>query len=82
MTAGFRSRRRAIAGFAIYLAPAGVDLLTPVSYEGIVCAIAEWVGTIPRMHFLGSAWIEFEANIALFVPMGFLPVVFRCAGSD
>jgi hypothetical protein len=70
---GVRTRRRwAIAGLAVYAAAAAVILLAPVSYGGIIHAIANVLRGIPGMPAFGDGWVEFTANIALFVPMGFL----------
>lgn len=44
----------------------------PGSYAGIARAIARALTAIPGMGFYGSGWIEFAANIALLVPLGFL----------
>lgn len=70
--ASSRVRRTAAAGLAVYALAAGVILLTPVSFGGIVHAIAREVGTVTGLHFFGSGWIEFLANVVLFLPMGFL----------
>lgn len=70
--------RWAAAGLALYAVFAAVVALAPVSYAGIVHGIARAVASVPGMGFFGSGWIEFAANIALFVPLGFLlTLVFR-----
>jgi F0F1-type ATP synthase assembly protein I len=67
-----RSRRWALIGLLIYGACAGVVLLAPVSYSGIVHAIDSWLRSALGLTWFGSGWVEFIANILLFVPLGFL----------
>jgi VanZ family protein len=67
-----RSRRWAAWGLAAYGLLVAVVAFTPVSYAGIVHALARLVNRIPGLDFFGSGWIEFSANILLFVPIGFL----------
>jgi hypothetical protein len=76
---GVRTRRRwAIAGLVVYGVAAAVILLAPVSYGGIIHAIADVIRSIPGMPVFGDGWVEFTANIVLFVPMGFfLTLLFR-----
>ena len=57
---------------AIYGLGAAAILLTPVSFASVVHAIGRAVRAVPGLGFFGSGWIEFVANIALFVPLGFL----------
>lgn len=65
-------RRWVIVGLALYaVAVAGV-LLLPVSYSGIVNGIGDWVRYDLGITSFGSGWIEFGANILMFVPLGFL----------
>jgi hypothetical protein len=65
-------RRWALVGLVLYGAAAGVVLLAPVSYSGIVNAIDSWLRTDLGLTWFGSGWVEFTANILLFVPLGFL----------
>ncbi|MGK3952193.1 VanZ family protein [Microbacterium sp. I2] len=61
-----------IVGLALYaVAVAGV-LLLPVSYSGIVNGIGDWLRYDLGIMSFGSGWIEFGANILMFVPLGFL----------
>jgi glycopeptide antibiotics resistance protein len=72
MTQTARSRRWLVGGLALYAVAVGVVVFTPVSYSGIVHRLARAVALIPGMDFFGSGWIEFVANVGLFVPLGFL----------
>jgi glycopeptide antibiotics resistance protein len=66
-----RSRRWVIIGLIVYGIAALAILLLPVSYSGIINRIWSWLHAVLGVTF-GSGWIEFAANIALFVPLGFL----------
>lgn len=55
-----------------YVVAAAVILLSPVSYSGIVGAISTWIWKDLGLFGFGSGWIEFIANILLFLPLGFL----------
>ncbi|GAA5083449.1 hypothetical protein GCM10025760_00090 [Microbacterium yannicii] len=68
-------RRAAAVGLLVYGAGAAVILLSPVSYAGIVEAIGRGLTDATGVGF-GSGWVEFVANIALFVPLGLLLTIF------
>jgi len=51
-----------------YAAAVGAVVLAPVSYSRIVNAVGQLLGAT----WFGSGWIEFSANILMFVPLGFL----------
>lgn len=65
-------RRWVIGGLAVYALVVGVILLAPISYSGIVHAIGDWLMRDLGIGGFGSGWIEFGANILMFVPLGFL----------
>lgn len=67
-----RRRRWAIGGMCAYVALVGIVLVAPVSYSGIVDAIANWFARSFGWDWFGSGWIEFAANIIMFAPLGFL----------
>jgi len=67
-----RTRRLAGIALALYGAVAAVIVFTPVSYAQLVQAIARSISRATGWDFYGSGWIEFVANIALFVPLGLL----------
>ena len=67
-----RRRRWVVWCLAAYLLAVAIVVLTPVSYAGIVHRIDAWVRSDLGLDFFGSGWIEFAANIALFLPLGFL----------
>jgi len=67
-----RIRRWALVGLVLYGGAAGIVLLAPVSYSGIVHAIDSWLRSALGLTWFGSGWVEFTANILLFVPLGFL----------
>jgi len=56
----------------LYLTAVVVVLLAPVSYAQIVGWITERVHALIGGAPFGAGWIEFSANIAIFVPLGFL----------
>ncbi|GAA3923367.1 VanZ family protein [Microbacterium invictum] len=64
-------RRWVIGGLIGYLVAVGLILVLPVSYSGIVHAIGDTLADIGIGGF-GSGWVEFTANIVMFVPLGFL----------
>jgi glycopeptide antibiotics resistance protein len=66
------SRRWIVAGLAVYGLAALAILLLPISYAQIVDGIDGWIRGTLGITFFGSGWIEFAANIAVFVPLGFL----------
>lgn len=73
MSEGASTRRRwVIAGLAAYALVVGLVLLLPVSYSGIVNRIGEWLRDAFGIDWFGTGWIEFGANILMFVPLGFL----------
>lgn len=73
MSEGASVRRRwVIAGLAAYALVVGLVLLLPVSYSGIVNRIGDWLRDGFGMDWFGTGWIEFGANILMFVPLGFL----------
>ncbi len=72
-TDALRTRRLwAIVGLAAYGAAVALIVLLPVSYSGIVNGIGDWVRDGLGVTSFGSGWIEFVANILMFVPLGFL----------
>lgn len=67
------SRRGWVTGaLALYSLALLAVLLLPVSYSGIVNAIGDWLRYDVGIAWFGSGWIEFGANILMFVPLGFL----------
>jgi VanZ like family len=72
MSAPPRSRRWVLWCLAAYALTAAVVLFSPVSYAVVVVAVAEWLGTQVGLTGFGSGWIEFAANIVMFVPLGLL----------
>jgi glycopeptide antibiotics resistance protein len=71
------TQRWSLIGLSIYVIAVLGMLLLPVSYGGVVAAAWRWLTADAGARF-GAGWIEFTANIILFVPMGFLlTLVFR-----
>lgn len=67
------SRRRWVWWCLVaYAAVIGVVVLTPVSYGAVIEAIGGWIRETLGLTFFGQGWIEFVANILMFVPLGFL----------
>jgi glycopeptide antibiotics resistance protein len=71
MTPSARTRRWVVGGLALYAVAVAFVVFTPVSYSGVVHRLASLVELLPGMTFFGSGWIEFVANIVLFIPLGF-----------
>ncbi|MFB7891620.1 VanZ family protein [Microbacterium sp. NPDC056044] len=61
-----------ITGLAVYALVVGLVLLLPLSYSGIVNKIGDWLSDTFGLDWFGTGWIEFGANILMFVPLGFL----------
>lgn len=61
-----------IWGLVVYVAVVAVVVLSPVSYRSIIHALGDAVDSILGDASFGSGWIEFGANILMFVPLGFL----------
>lgn len=59
----------ALGGYIVVIA---VVVLSPVSYSAIVHAVADAIHDIVGISSFGSGWIEFGANVLMFVPLGFL----------
>lgn len=59
-------------GLGIYLVGIAVVVFSPVSYSGIVAAIGRWLHGDLGLAFFGSGWIEFAANVIMFIPLGLL----------
>jgi hypothetical protein len=70
---GDGAARRWVRGLlCAYLLLAAVVLLAPVSYGAIIAAIDDLLRHRAGITWFGSGWIEFAANVALFVPLGAL----------
>lgn len=65
-------RRWASWGLAAYLVLAAVVLLSPLSAGAAVDLLVRLVRDGLGLTGFGAGWIEFAANVALFVPLGFL----------
>lgn len=59
-------------GLGIYLVAMALVVFSPVSYSSIVAAIAGWLHDDLGVAGFGSGWIEFAANVAMFLPLGLL----------
>jgi glycopeptide antibiotics resistance protein len=71
------TQRWSLVGLAIYLIVVLAMLLLPVWCGQVVTTVWRWLTADAGARF-GAGWIEFSANIVLFVPMGFLlTVLFR-----
>ncbi|WP_375386200.1 VanZ family protein [uncultured Microbacterium sp.] len=65
-------RRWVLIGLGVYGAVIIGLLLAPVSVTGILDLLSSWVRNDLGVTSFGSGWIEFAANILMFVPLGFL----------
>lgn len=72
MPAPERRRRLAVAGLLAYAAAAVAVLVSPVSPGAIVEALGSWMREDLGLVGFGQGWIEFVANIVLFLPLGVL----------
>lgn len=68
---GARRRRWVVIAAVVYVVCAAVILVLPIGYGAIVEGIARMLAAVGIGGF-GSGWVEFVANIAMFVPLGFL----------
>ena len=67
-----RTTRWAAIGLFVYGLIAAAVLLLPVSYGSIIAKIDAWIRLDLGIALFGAGWIEFVANILMFVPLGFL----------
>ncbi|MCR2785008.1 MULTISPECIES: VanZ family protein [unclassified Microbacterium] len=65
-------RRWVLGALALYAGLVGLVLLLPVSYGAVVNALADALRSLFGLDAFGSGWIEFTANIVMFIPLGFL----------
>ena len=72
MSAPTRRPAWVIWGLGIYIAAVATVVLSPVSYGAVVHAIGDWIRDVLGIASFGSGWIEFAANVLMFVPLGFL----------
>jgi len=61
-----------LVSLVAYAALAAAILLAPFSVTGALDAFSEWVRHDLHLSWFGSGWIEFAANVVLFVPLGLL----------
>ncbi|MFE6735667.1 VanZ family protein [Microbacterium sp. NPDC057650] len=57
---------------AAYLVVVALIVLLPVSYSDIIAAIWNWIRADLGMTSFGAGWVEFTANVLMFLPLGFL----------
>ena len=75
-----RRQKWALWALGAYVAAAGVLLLSPVGPGRILEAMVTWFREDLGLHDFRQGWIEGPANVALFIPLGFLlTVLFRRA---
>lgn len=55
-----------------YLLGAAIILVLPVVYSGVVIRIWSWLRDGLGLTGFGAGWVEFVANVALFLPLGLL----------
>jgi hypothetical protein len=65
-------RRAAAWALAAYVAAVAVVLLSPVSPERLVAATTALLRDDLGLVMVRQGWVEFAANVALFVPVGLL----------
>lgn len=71
-------RRRRWVGICltVYAAAVALVVLSPISYSDIVHAIAAWLEGTLHLSGFGSGWVEFTANVLMFLPLGLLLALF------
>jgi glycopeptide antibiotics resistance protein len=75
-----RAVRWALGGLVLYAVVVAVVVALPVSYSSIIDHLGVWMRTSLGWTSFGTGWIEFVANIVIFVPLGFLlTLLFRRA---
>jgi len=70
-----RRPRWAVAGLVIYVAAVAVVVFAPVSYGDVIAAFTRWLHDSVGLTSLRAGWVEFAANVLLFVPLGLLLTV-------
>ena len=65
-------QRWVLGCLAAYALLAAIILLSPVSYSGLLRWMTEWVLAVTGLPPFGTGWVEFFANILLFLPLGLL----------
>lgn len=67
-----------MALLALYAAAVVAVLLAPVSPSQAVDVLTGWIQEDLGLAFVRQGWVEFTANVLMFVPLGVLvPLVFR-----
>jgi len=61
-----------VAALAVYGLTAAAILLAPFSVTGLLEEFSRWVRDDLHLTAFGSGWLEFLANILMFVPLGLL----------
>ncbi|TFV84071.1 VanZ family protein [Microbacterium sp. dk485] len=64
-----------VSALALYVAVAAAILLSPVSPERLVAAATAWLRDDVGLSTVRQGWVEFAANVALFIPLGALMVI-------
>ena len=61
-----------LTALAVYGLVAAMILLAPFSVTGLLDEFSRWVREDLQITAFGSGWLEFVANILMFVPLGLL----------
>ena len=56
----------------MHVATVALVVLSPISYSTILHAITHWLDATLHVGGFGSGWVEFLANVVMFLPLGFL----------
>ncbi|WP_461476544.1 VanZ family protein [Microbacterium sp. HJ5] len=72
MSAPTRRQVGVLWALGVYVVVVAVVVLSPVSYRSIVHAIGDGIRDVLGVSPFGTGWIEFGANILMFVPLGLL----------
>lgn len=67
-----RRRSWTRSALIVYALVVGVVVLSPVSFSGVIRRIDSFLRDSLGISGFGSGWIEFTANVAMFVPLGLL----------
>jgi len=64
-----------VVGLVAYVAAVAVVVFAPVSYGDVISAFTRWLHDSAGLASFGAGWVEFVANVLLFVPLGLLLTV-------
>ncbi|MFD4958817.1 VanZ family protein [Microbacterium sp. NPDC058389] len=70
-----RRPRWAVVGLVVYVSAVAAVVFAPVSYGDVIAAFTRWLHDGTGLVPFGAGWVEFAANVLMFVPLGLLLTV-------